>query len=138
MMCCAWCKSDFIPRRIDQKYCSGKCKNGMRVERQKVLRKLKHPLVYKKCLNCGAEYKTTRKDDLYCSRTCQESMKRVREAMRKAAKKPVEYKPVSRESWNRSNPEGFLAYCKICPHFMTLKEQKQTFQIMGWKWQEAG
>lgn len=72
---CKRCKKAFTPARIDQKYCSGKCRQAA-YRRRKTGKAGKHkqaaekPLLAATCAHCGGAFWTTSRKATFCSTSC--------------------------------------------------------------------
>lgn len=64
-MNCSYCESDFVPKVLEQKYCSKKCYKDAKAKRN--YNKRKHFLV---CKHCNNHFYGGRADIVYCSDFC--------------------------------------------------------------------
>ncbi len=80
---CAWCGTEFAPRRSDARYCSKTCRHRHKNARRSAERNASCPA--RSCESCGASLEGMRADARFCSRSClsharHSSGRRAREA----------------------------------------------------------
>jgi len=81
---CVMCEAPFKPYRVDQKYCSKKCKAAYNNHRHRSVSTNVHPLKgqpaivgIKVCHNCSKEFKPTSNVQKFCSDLCKRSFIKV-------------------------------------------------------------
>ncbi len=65
---CAWCGTDFAPRRSDARYCSKTCRHRAKNARRSAEQNASSPARF--CGWCGTSLEGMRADARYCSRSC--------------------------------------------------------------------